>query len=245
MKRVFLVFIFSVVFALAKEGSFVTYEVDGVSYEAYYSSPSKDAPLVFLVHDWDGLGEYEIKRASMLYEMGYATYAVDMFGKGVKADSVAKRKELTGALYEDRDKMRKILYAALHHANTLGANVDNAVGIGYCFGGTTILEFARSGVNLKAFIPFHGGFKTPDGQSVANIKGEVVVFHGTADASISMEEFAHFAKELEAAKIPHEMHTYSGAPHAFSVFGSPRYHEVADRKSWERFSEYLKEVFAR
>ncbi|MBN2965138.1 dienelactone hydrolase family protein [Sulfurospirillum sp. T05] len=226
-------------------GAPVVYEVEGKTYEGYYTSPHKTAPLVLLVHDWDGLDGYEKKRASMLHEMGYATFAVDMFGKGVVADTVEKRRALTGDLYNDRLKMRAILQAGVDAAKRVGANVDNAIGIGYCFGGTVILDFARSGAPLKAFVPFHGGLATPQGQSVEGITGEVVVFHGTADTAISMEEFATFAKELESAGISHEMHTYSGAPHAFSVFGTPRYHAEADRKSWERFSGYLKEVFGK
>lgn len=247
MKKLFIVMIllFSSLL-LASSGKFVTYNVDGTDYEGYYSSPSKNAPLVFLVHDWDGLNDYEVKRVQMLHDMGYATFAIDMFGKGVKPQTVPEKKALTGALYKDREKMRKLQYGAYDYAKELGANVNNAVIIGYCFGGTTILEFARSGVDLKAFIPFHGGLKTPEGQSVSNIKGEVAVFHGTADKAISMDEFATFAKELEGAKITHEMHTYSGAPHAFTNFNSKtRYHKEADRKSWLRMSQYLGEIFAK
>lgn len=237
----FVLFIATVLFS--QEGKFITYKVDGKSYEAYYTSPFPTAPLVFLVHDWDGLDKYEIQRAKMLYDMGYATFAIDMFGKGVKPKTVPEKKALTGGLYKNRDLMRKIQYSALETAKTVGANVNNAVGIGYCFGGTTLLEFARSGAMLKAFIPFHGGLKTPEGQSVSTIKGEVVVFHGTADKSISMNDFATFAKEMEESKIAHEMHTYSGAPHAFTNFYSKRYHKVADERSWKRLSEYLNGLF--
>lgn len=242
MKKVIIGLMSAIVFAFAS-GSVVEYEVDGKAYEGYFTSPSKDAPLILMVHDWDGLGEYEKKRAKMLYDLGYATFAVDMFGKGVVADTVEKRRALTGALYSDRQKMRALMNAGLDAAKKSGANVQNAVALGYCFGGTVILDFARSGAPLKAFAPFHGGLKTPENQSVSDIKGEVAVFHGTADAAISMDEFAQFAKELESAGITHEMHTYSGAPHAFSVFGSSRYHAEADRKSWARFTQYLGEIF--
>lgn len=242
MIRIILGLMSAIVFAFAS-GSVVEYEVDGKVYEGYFTSPSKDAPLVLMVHDWDGLGEYEKKRAKMLYDLGYATFAVDMYGKGVVADTVEKRRALTGALYGDREKMRALMNAGLDAAKKAGANVQNAVALGYCFGGTVILDFARSGAPLKAFAPFHGGLKTPEKQSVSDIKGEVAVFHGTADKAISMDEFAQFAKELESAGITHEMHTYSGAPHAFSVFGSSRYHEEADRKSWARFTQYLGEIF--
>lgn len=226
---------------LASNG-FVTYKVDGKEYEGYYNSPSKNAPLVYLVHDWDGLTDYEVKRAKMLYDMGYATFAVDLFGKGIRPKEVAEKKELTGSLYKDREKMRKLLNAGFYEAKKQGANTDNSVGIGYCFGGAAILEMARAGAPLKSFIPFHGGLKTPEGQDYSKTKGSVVVFHGSADKAVSMQDFANLAVELEKAKINHEMSTYSGAPHAFTVFGSNRYHKKADESSWNRFSEVLKEI---
>ena len=221
---------------------FITYEVNGKKYEGYYSSPSKDAPLVYMVHDWDGLTAYEIKRAKILYDMGYATFAVDLFGKGVKPTQTAQKKKLTGDLYKDRENMRRLLKAGLAVAKSQGANTHNSVGIGYCFGGAAILELARSGENLKSFIPFHGGLKTPIGQDYSKTKGSVVVFHGSADKSVSMQDFANLTNELEKSGVPHEMSTYSGAPHAFTVFGSKRYHKKADESSWRRFTEVLKET---
>ena len=241
MTKVFFGLVLSITFLIASKG-FVSYVVDGQTYEGYYSSPSKNAPLVFMVHDWDGLTQYEVKRAKMLYDMGYATFAVDLFGKGVRPTQRDEKKKLTGALYKDREKMRVLLNAGLEVAKLQGANINNTVGIGYCFGGAAILELARSGADLKSFIPFHGGLKTPMGQNYSKTKGSVFVFHGSADASVSMQDFANLTNELETAKIPHEMSTYSGAPHAFSVFGSSRYHKKADESSWKRFSEILDET---
>lgn len=241
MKKVLssLIVVSSFLFA---QGNYVTYSVDGKDYEGYFSSPSKNAPLVFMVHDWDGITDYEVKRAEMLNKMGYATFAVDLFGKGVKPKTVEEKKELTGNLYKNRELMRNLLNSGLETAKKEGANTKNAVGIGYCFGGAAILEMARDGADLKKFIPFHGGLKTPEGQNYSKTKGEIVVFHGTADKSVSMQEFANLATQLETAGINHEMLTYSGAPHAFTVIGSKRYHERADKASWERFSEILDET---
>jgi dienelactone hydrolase len=194
------------------------------------------------VHDWDGVNEYEIKRAKMLYDLGYAVFALDMFGKGVKADTMDARKALTGALYKDRVKMRSLLDAGYAAAKAQGANVNQAVGIGYCFGGTVMLEMARSGANLKGFAIFHGGLATPEGQDYKQTKGPILVLHGSADASVSLTEFAGLIGELEKTNIKHEAISYSGAPHAFSVFGSERYREDADKKSWARFTGFLKEV---
>jgi dienelactone hydrolase len=223
-------------------GNKTTYDLNGKTYEGYLTIPSPGAPLVFLVHDWDGLTEYEIKRADMLADLGYAVFAVDLFGAGIRPSELEDRQKLTNELYNDREKMRFLLNGAFDFAKSKGANVDNAIAMGYCFGGSAVLEFARSGANLKGFVTFHGGLSTPVGQDYSKTKGKLLILHGTADESITMDQFAKLANELESGGISHEMITYSGAPHAFSVFGSDRYREDADRKSWRRFTEFLQET---
>ena len=220
----------------------VTYQAGGKSYEGWYISPEDGAPLVLLVHDWDGLTDYEIKRAGMLADLGYAVFCADLFGAGVRPVETAEKQKLTGALYADRAEMRRRLNGALAAAKEQGGNVGNAVAMGYCFGGTAVLELARSGATLKGFAPFHGAFGLPDGQDYSETRGEIIVFHGTADDYVSIDSFAELAKTLEAAGVKHEMITYSGAPHAFTVFGSDRYRQDADQKSWRRFTQFLKEM---
>jgi dienelactone hydrolase len=242
MKYMF-TFLFVMMFSIpVMAGGPVTYQVDGESYEGYYTSPSPEAPLVLLIHDWDGLTDYEVKRAEMLAGMGYAVFAADLFGAGVRPTEVKDKREHTGELYKDREKMRRLMLGAVEAAKTEGADVNNAVAMGYCFGGSAVLEFARSGVDLKGFATFHGGLATPDGQNYTKTRGKVLIMHGTADASVSMDDFASLAVALEKNNVPHEMITYSGAPHAFTVFGTDRYRADADRKSWQRFTEYLKET---
>ena len=223
----------------ATAGKQVAYEVDGSPYEGYYVSPAPGAPLVLLIHDWDGLTDYEVKRAEMLAAMGYAVFAADLFGAGVRPTEVKDKRQHTGELYKDRAKMRALIDAALKQAGMEGADTGRAVAMGYCFGGAAVLELARSGADLKGFATFHGGLQTPEGQDYAQAKGKLLVLHGTADTAITMDHFAALANELEAKGVNHEMITYSGAPHAFTVFGSPRYREDADKKSWSRFSEFL------
>ena len=241
-----ILYTFALVLVLASTafgaGGAVTYTVDGNAYEGYYISPSPKAPLVMLIHDWDGLTDYEVKRANMLADMGYAVFAADLFGAGVRPTEMKDKRQHTGELYKDRQKMRALISGALKEAKSKGADVDNAVVMGYCFGGAAVLEFARSGADLKGFVTFHGGLKTPSGQSYANTRGNVLVFHGTADTAITMDQFAALAEELEKHGVSHEMVSYGGAPHAFTVFGSSRYREDADRKSWARFGEFLKET---
>ena len=224
-------------------GVTVQYQVGGKSYEGYYVSPGPDAPFLLLVHDWDGLTEYEMQRARMLAELGYAVFAADLFGAGIRPTEVTEKKKLTGELYTDRENMRNLLHGAMAAARNLGARIDNGVAFGYCFGGAAVLELARSGAGLRGFVSFHGGLATPEGQDYSQTKGSVLILHGTADASVSMEQFASLAVQLEKDHISHEMITYSGAPHAFTVFGSANYREDADKKSWQRFVGFLQETF--
>jgi dienelactone hydrolase len=223
-------------------GTPVAYTVNGQPYEGYYVSPAAKAPLVLLIHDWDGLTDYEVKRAHMLADLGYAVFAADLFGAGVRPTEVKDKRQHTGELYKDRAKMRRLIRGAMETAQAKGADVGNAVVMGYCFGGAAVLEFARSGADAKGFVTFHGGLGTPPGQDYTQTKGRVLVFHGTADTAIPMDQFAALAAGLEEKGVPHEMVTYGGAPHAFTVFGSGRYREDADKKSWKRFTEFLDET---
>lgn len=215
------------------------YNVKGSDYEGYWAKVSDNAPLVLLIHDWDGLTDYEIQRAEMLNKLGYNVFAADLFGKGIRPTEVKDKKQHTGELYKDREKLRALMQGSLDFAAKLGGSADNVVVMGYCFGGAAVLESARAGMPAKGFVTFHGGLGTPDGQSYQNTSAPILVLHGTADSAIPMSQFAELAEQLEAAKVPHEMITYSGAPHAFTVFGSPRYREDADKKSWASFTEFL------
>lgn len=237
-----LFFILMVATTASATGESVAYKVNGEPFEGYFISPSPDAPLVLLVHDWDGLTEYEVKRANMLADMGYAVFAVDLFGAGIRPTAIADKRQHTGELYKDRDKMRTLLQSALTAAKSKGADVHNAVAVGYCFGGAAVLEFARSGVDMKGFVTFHGGLGTPEGQDYSKTKGKLLIMHGTADTNVTMDQFAKLALELEEKSVAHEMITYGGAPHAFTVFDSDRYRQDADNKSWKRFGEFLAET---
>ena len=231
MKLFFILISIFISITVHASGKHITYQVDGKSYEGYYISPAADAPLLLLIHDWDGLNDYEIKRANMLADEGYAVIAADLFGAGIRPTEDTDKRQHTGELYKVRAKMRALMHGALDAAKSKGANINNAVIMGYCFGGAAVLEMACSGAGLKGFVSFHSGLATPDGQSYELTKSKVMVFHGTADTAISMDDFAQLAKELEERNVPHEMVSYGGAPHAITEFSSDRYRENADRAS--------------
>jgi dienelactone hydrolase len=150
----------------------------------------------------------------------------------------AKKAE-TGKLYKDRERMRSLILGGLSEARKSGSG--NTVVMGYCFGGAAALELARSGKanDVVGYATFHGGLSTPEGQSYAAETPPLLIAHGGADTAIPMDQVAVLSKELETAGVTYEMQVYSGAPHAFTVFGSDRYRETADMQSWSAFTDFL------
>lgn len=226
--------------ATALAGEAVEYEVGGEAFSGYRAEASGESKgLVLVIHDWDGLTDYEVKRADMLAEMGYDAFAVDLYGKGNRPVETGAKKAETGKLYNDRDRMRTLILAGLEQARA--SSPGDVVVMGYCFGGAATLELARSGMadGVKGYATFHGGLSTPAGQSYPASTAPLLIAHGGADSSITMDDVAALSKELEAANLTYEMQIYSGAPHAFTVFGSDRYREVADTQSWAAFTDFL------
>lgn len=223
--------------ALAED---VAYDVGGEAFTGYWAGAEAPKGLVLIVHDWDGMTDYERKRADMLAAMGYDAFALDMFGNDTPIETVDHRRAATGALYQDRDRMRMLLSAGIEQARARAGEGDMVV-MGYCFGGAVTLEMARSDMAGMAagFATFHGGLSTPEGQGWDGDEPPVLVLHGGADTSITMEDVATLSSEMEAAGNAYRIEVYSGAPHAFTVFGSERYREEADTESWQAFSDFL------
>lgn len=235
----------------AQAGEAVRYSVDGEPYEGWYEPAAAAVEsgsargLILILHDWDGLTEYEVQRAGMLAGEGFDVFAADLFGAGIRPTENRDKRQHTGELYKDREKMRRLMRAALDAAEQQGADPSTAVAMGYCFGGAAVLELARSGIDLQGFASFHGGLSTPAGQGYAETRGMVLVYHGSADTAITLQDFAALGEQLESAGVPHEMTSYGGAPHAFTVFGSSRYVERADSQSWASFHAFLDENLPR
>ncbi len=224
----------------AHAGEAVTYSVDGEAFEGYRAKPAGASKgLVVIVHDWDGLNDYEQKRADMIAALGYEAFALDLYGKGNRPTDVDASKREAAKLYEDRARMRKLLLAGLKEARQGGG--EPAVVIGYCFGGAAALELARSGSveDIKGYVTFHGGLTTPEGESYPASTPPLLILHGGADTSITMEDVAALSRELEAARVSYEIQVYSGAPHGFTNFNSDRYRKDADEKSWAAFKDFL------
>ena len=218
----------------------VAYSYNGESFTGYWAEAEDPKGLVVIVHDWDGMTDYERQRADMLAGMGYNAFALDMFGDETPTETVDHRRAATGALYQDRERMRALIEAGLAQA-TERSDVDEMVVMGYCFGGAVTLEMARSDMadTAAGYATFHGGLTTPEGQGWDGDEPPLLIAHGGADTSITLDDVATLAKELEEAGNTYTIEVYSGAPHAFTVLGSDRYQERGDTASWNAFSEFL------
>ena len=221
-------------------------------YLAYDESAQDKRPGVLVVHEWKGLGEYAQRRARQLAELGYVAFAVDMYGKGVRPESHEEAAKQAGIYKSDRHLMRERIQAALNvlkehplvDASMIGA-------VGYCFGGTTVLELARSGADVKGVVSFHGSLATPDPKDAKNIKGKVLVCPG-ADDKFTGSEVEGFKKEMKDAGVDMRFESYQGAVHSFTVKEAGddpskgmAYNEAADKKSWESMKAFFNEIFGR
>ncbi len=217
---------------------------------AYDKAVTGARPGVLIAHQWKGLGDYEKKRAVMLAELGYTAFAVDVYGQGVRPANPQDAGALAGRYKGDRALLRSRMNAGFEvlKKNPL-ADPKRLSAIGYCFGGTAVLELARGGAELNGVVSFHGGLSSPTPADAKNIRGKVLVLHGADDPFVKPDEVAAFGDEMRAAKVDWQLFSYGGAVHAFSDFGAGNdngkgaaYNEAADRRSWAAMKVFFGEV---
>jgi dienelactone hydrolase len=216
---------------------------------AYDDAKSGKRPGVLVAHEWGGCGPYMHERCKMLAELGYVAFALDIFGKGVRAQTFPDCERISKPYYEDRQLTRRRAQAGLAIL-TGQANVDASkiAAIGYCFGGIVVLELARSGADVKGSVAFHGQLSTPNPADAKNIKGKVLILHGAIDPVVPPEEIAAFQKEMEDAKVDWQMTYYGSAVHTFTNWNLPTngmpaaYNEKADKRSWLAMRNFFAET---
>jgi dienelactone hydrolase len=208
-------------------------------------------PGVLVVHQWMGLGDYEKKRAEMLAKLGFNVFAVDIYGKGVRPKDTKEAGVLSGKYKADRELLRRRVNAGLEvlqkHELT---DPKRVAAVGYCFGGTTVLELARSGANIAGVVSFHGGLDSPRPEDGRNIKCKVLVLHGADDPYETPRDMAAFQEELRKAKVDWQLVMYGGAVHSFTQWDAGNdnskgaaYNELADKRSWEEMRHFFEEIF--
>jgi dienelactone hydrolase len=219
-------------------------------YLAYDDSISGKRPGVLVVHQWLGLTDYEKHRAEQLAALGYVAFCADIYGKDNQPKNVQEAGALAGKYKSDRALLRARVNAAL---NVLEKNelVDTRriAAIGYCFGGTTVIELARSGAGLNGVVSFHGGLDSPAPADGKNIKCKVLALAGADDPFQKPEDLTAFESEMRDSKVDWQIVFYGGAVHAFTqpnpgfVNAGAKYNEKADKRSWEAMKQFFAEIF--
>ncbi len=208
-------------------------------------------PGVLVAPEWWGVNEYAKRRAEQLARLGYVAFALDMYGNGKTTTDPKEAGLLAGRFRSDRQLMRNRAMAGLDVLKSR-PQVDPArlAAIGYCFGGTVVLELARSGADLKGVVSFHGGLATPTPADAKNIKGKVLVLHGADDTFESPAEIAAFQEEMRQARVDWQMVFYGGAVHSFTNPDADKagikgvaYNAAADRRSWQAMQDFFAEIF--
>jgi dienelactone hydrolase len=222
-----------------------------LAYESGTTRPQETRPAVLIVHQWKGLGNYEKMRAEMLAKMGYVVFACDIYGKGIRPTSMQDAAAQAGKYKGDRALLRKRVQAGLDTLlNQKGVDAKRVAAIGYCFGGTTVLELARSGADVGGVVSFHGGLGTPTPEDAKSIKAKVLALHGADDPNVPPAEVAAFEKEMRDAKVDWQLVAYGNAVHSFTDKNAGNdnskgaaYNEKADRRSWEAMKDLFAEIF--
>lgn len=230
----------------------ITYNSGGVSCKgqlAWDDAVKGQRPGVLVVHEWWGLNDYARKRAEQLAKLGYVAFAADMYGEGKTVDHPKEAGEMAGKVRANVTEWRKRALAALE---TLKAqpqcDPSRVAAIGYCFGGSTVLQLALAGADLKAVVSCHGALPAPTEAEVKQIKAAILVCHGADDSFIPEKAVKTFRDALHKGGVKYDFVAYPGARHSFTVpdadkHGNPgmKYDKAADEDSWKRMQKLFAE----
>lgn len=220
-------------------------------YMAWDDATAAKRPGILVVHEWTGINPYIKQRVESLAKLGYVAFAADIYGKGIRPAVQADAAKTAGTYKNNRLLMRARVSAGLEELKKQKqVDTQQLAAIGYCFGGTTVLELARDGADIKGVVSFHGGLSTPTPQDARNIKAKVLALHGADDPFVKADEVAAFQEEMRSAKVDWQLVSYGNAVHSFTNPGAGNdnskgaaYNEKADKRSWEAMKLFFTEIF--
>ena len=230
----------------------ISYEHGDVQLEGFLAwddAKTGKRPGVMVVHEWWGLNEYARDRARQLARLGYAAFAVDMYGKGQvtthpdQAETWMKQAQADVKQWQAR---------ALKGLDVLRSqalvDAQRTAAIGYCFGGATVLQLAYSGADVNGVVSFHGALPLPP--QALSAKAKILIAHGNADPFLNEEHVRKFRLALDAANLDWHMVIYAGARHSFTNPGADahgidalKYDRQADMRSWKHMQLFFEEIF--
>jgi dienelactone hydrolase len=252
MKKVFLYSILFVAFNAVAQLKPVGYSDGGQKLTGLAVAPKKSVagkPGILILPAWKGIDAHSKDVAEKLSEMGYFAFVADIYGEGNYPKDNKQAGEQAGFYKKNYKDYQRRIQLALDQLIKSGANPDKIVMIGYCFGGTGVLEAARSGMPVKGVASFHGGLGKDQSRPVTPISSKVLICHGADDPNVPTPEINTFQQEMRDSKADWQMVYYSDAVHSFTdpAAGNDNskgaaYNEKADRRSWEDFMQFLDEA---
>ena len=232
----------------------VDYEHEGAQLAAFVAwddAAKQPRPAVMIAHAFSGRGPLECDKATALAELGYVGIALDNYGRGVLGKNPQESGALMAPFLKDRDLLLGRLMAGLEMTRRLPqVDAGQVAAMGFCFGGLCALDLARSGVDLRGVISFHGLFTPPATAQQQRIRAKVLVLHGWDDPMATPDKVLELAEELTAAGADWQIHAYGNTMHAFTnpaandAERGTVYKPEADRRSWQSLLAFLAEVFA-
>lgn len=232
----------------------IEYQLDGITFHGHLARPSGNGsrrPGVLVGPEWWGLNPYARRRAEQLAALGYVALAIDMYGEGKVTSDAATASGLAGTTRTGplgrRRSARALEWLQAHPS----VRPDRVAGVGFCFGGSVMLELARSGAELRGVASFHGSLATPLPAERGVLRAAVLVLHGAEDPYVTDEEVLTFRNEMRAAGADWRICLLGGAVHSFSnpeadAAGLPglAYHAASERRGWQTFVNFLQDVLA-
>lgn len=250
LRLAFLVLLFAATAPAAVKTETIAYkdgEVECKGFLAYDDAKKDKRPAVLIVHEWWGLGDFVKENAQRLAEQGYVAFSVDMYGGGLYTENKEEAAAKSGEMKKNPDKSKARFAAALEALKARPEVDAERIGaMGYCFGGTTVLDMARLGLGLKGVVSFHGALATSVPSSKEALKAAVLVCHGNDDPFVPAEEVAAFKKEMGERRAVLKFIGYPGTVHSFTNPGvdkhgidGAKYNKAAADHAWKAMLDFF------
>lgn len=215
--------------------------------EGFAAYPSQEkCPLVILCHAWRGRDDFILEKAERVAKLGFASFAIDMYGKGILGSSKEENAKLKKPFVDDRAYLQKRLLSGYKAALSLPyVDKTHIAVVGFGFGGMCALDLARSGVQVNGLVSIYGHFDAPKNVVTKPIEAKILILHGYKDPVVKIAEVHAFAEELDKAKVEWQAHVYGNCYHAFATPSANDkdagifYNAEAAKDSWEQVERFL------
>lgn len=216
---------------------------------AFDGSKTEKRPAVMVIHDWSGCNDFAQNKAKDLAELGYIAFAVDLYGDGKIGKTTEEKQQLMQPLFENRAMLRQRILAGYNALKKIPQIDLTKIGaIGFCFGGMCVLDLARSGVEVRGVVSFHGFFHAPEKLPSEKIKAKILAFHGAQDPMAKMEQILEFDKEMSAQNVDWQVHIFGKSYHAFTNPAANDhdqglvYNALDAKRAWQGMKDFFGEV---